>query len=105
MAMHFFPPAWKAIWKRPALSLGRVLKISWWVILGLFVLLLFLDGLIFYQFGLGYGIEPLPGEVDESASFRVREYAVREAASKIEERLDRFNATSSVPADIPNPFR
>ena len=105
MAMHFSLPSWKAIWKRPAFSLGRVLKISWWVILGLFVLLLFLDGLIFYQFGLGHGIEPLPGEIDQPALIRVREDAVRAAAAAVEERLGRFNATSSVPADIPNSFR
>ncbi len=105
MAMKFTLPSWSAIWKRPRPSLGRLLEISWWVILGLFIALLVLDGAVFYQLGLGRGIESPAGGIAEPELIRVREDAVREAASKIEERMSRFNAAATSSASVPNPFR
>lgn len=95
----------KTIWKHPVPSLGAVLGIAWWVILGVFAALLFLDGFMFYQFGLGYGIEPLSGEIDGPALIRLREDTLRAAAAQIEERLARFNAEGAPATDIPDPFR
>lgn len=98
-------PSWRTIWKRPAPSLAGLLEISWWAVLGLFVVLLALDGAAFYRFGLGRVSGPLPGETGEPASILVRENTLRGAAAKIEERLARFNAAATSSAGIPNPFR
>lgn len=103
--MKFTLLEWKTLWKRPAPSLARVVHVSWWVVTWILVALLFLDGLIFYRFGLGRVSEPLAGDVDEPVLIRVREDAVAAAAAKIEERLARFNATATPAADIPDPFR
>lgn len=103
--MKFALKAWSAIWKRPRLSLAGLLGISWWAALGLLAVLLVLDGVMFYRFGLGHASVPLPGEMSQPGRIRVREDTMREAAAKIEERLRRFNVVATSSAGVPNPFR
>lgn len=96
-------PNFASLRSRLVIPLGAVLNISWWLILVIFLGLLFADGLVFYQYGLGRVSPPaISGEVE---AFRVEEETIRAAAEAIEERRSRFEAAQPVAADLANPFR
>lgn len=83
------------------LSLEAGLHIAWFVILSLFIALLFLDGFIFYQYGLGR-IETASNIPVKSAFSNVVE-TLKLAASKIEARQSQFQSSVSN-LGIANPF-
>lgn len=86
-----------------AVPLASLLHISWWVITAVIFVLLFIDALVFYQYGLGRASTPaISGEAEV---FRVEEEAIRAAAAAIKERRSRFEAAEPAPADLVNPFR
>lgn len=85
------------------LPLASLLRISWWIITAVIFVFLFIDALVFYQYGLGR-VSP-PAISGEAEVFRVDEEAIRAAAEAIQERRIRFEAAEPAPADLPNPFR
>lgn len=85
------------------MPLTRVFGISWWAMLLLGLVLFTTDGLLFYRYGLGYA--PLLEGADRSQMVRVEEDALKKAAAALNARAAEFVATSTLPADFPNPFR
>ena len=101
--MRFPLPNLQTLRRRFALPLKTVLNISWWAVLVIFLILLFVDGLVFYQYGLGRAVPPaLPAP---SSAISVDESSFRSAATILQERRRIFQETPGLPADFPNPFR
>ena len=89
---------------RITFSLRSLLSVSWWILLGLILAILFLDGLLFYLYGLGYvessaALSPSPGAI------RLEQDAIRRAASLIQDSQTRFAGPPALPADFPDPFK
>lgn len=86
---------------RPPLPVA--LAIGWWALAALFIVFLVFDGFLFFQYGLGRAEET--AIAPKETGFLFRQEAVKAAAAKIRERQARFDAASSTPTDLPNPFR
>lgn len=85
------------------LPLPVVLAIGWWTLTALLIAFLAFDGFLFFQYGLGRAEEMTV--VPKETGFSFRQETVRAAAAKIRERQARFDAASTTPSDLPNPFR
>ena len=101
--MNLAIPSLKSLMNRFAFSLEAALHTVWWVLLTLLLALLFADGIVFYQYGLGRAALP-PGGV-APAAVAVDEKAIRAAAAVLERRREEFANPPAAPADFPNPFR
>lgn len=106
--MNIFPERFrsldlKTLFKGFPFTLNRVLGVSWWAMLITGLALLAIDGFLFYQYGLGYA--PFPEGLDRSPTVRVREDVLKGAAAALRVHQAEFAATTTVPADFPNPFR
>lgn len=100
--LHVFGP-WTLL-RLSSLTRNRVLGIAWWAVLLTGIALLAFDGFLFWRYGLGHA--SLAGEGDErSATIRVREDVLAGAAAALNVHRAAFAATSTLPADFPNPFR
>ena len=86
------------------MSLVTVLNVSWWVILGVFLALLFLDGLLFHLYGLGYA-EPSVVSPVSSGITGVNAESIRNTAHLIEMAQAQFTAPPRGARDLSNPFR
>ncbi|MBI4132881.1 MAG: hypothetical protein HY473_02245 [Candidatus Sungbacteria bacterium] len=86
-----------------SMPLERVLNRAWWLIFGIMFVLLAVDGLIFYGFGLGRA--PRPPTPTGGDPPRLNEELIRSAASLSAERRMQFQSASSTFANLPNPFR
>lgn len=94
----------KTLFRLSSFTRDRVLGVSWWAMLLTGLALLAVDGLLFYRYGLGHA--PLVGEAgNRSGAIRLEEEALRGAAAALNAHRAEFAATSSLPADFPNPFR
>lgn len=89
--------------KSPSFTLAQVLNGSWWVMLVMGLVLLGIDGFLFYQYGLGYA--PILEAPNGSEGVRVREDTLKSAANAIRGHRAEFMGTTTMPADFPNPFR
>jgi hypothetical protein len=87
----------------PRLSLPTALTIGWWALVALLIAFLTFDGFLFFQYGLGRAEEPAVASGETVLSFH--QEVIRAAAAKIQERQTQFEAASTIPADLPNPFR
>ena len=101
--MKFTLPRIRVIERLRSMPLERVLNRAWWLIVGLLLVLLAVDGLIFYGFGLGR--VPAPSIPGGSDSPRLDEELIRSAASLSAERRVQFQSASSTFPNLPNPFR
>lgn len=95
----------KSLQGLPTLPLPSLLRISGWVILTVLFAMLFLDGILFYQYGLGHAALPASSLPGKRTSFRVAEEDIRSAAAAAEARRAQFEAAPILPLDLPNPFR
>lgn len=84
-------------------SLRIILDVSWWCILGLFFALLFLNGLYFYLYGLGY-MEPASAP-EGSSVLKVHEESIRNAAALIQKAHEKLEAPSPNLSSLTDPFR
>ena len=101
--MKFPLPTLRIFQKFRDLALERVLNRAWGIMFGIFVILLVLDALIFYQYGLGHAsVAPPPSA---GSLFRVDAEFLRVAAAVIDERQTQFQSASSTLPNLPNPFR
>lgn len=96
------PPSFNllAFLRRTKWPLKTVLNFSWWAILVIFLSMLVLDGIMFYQYGLGHAATPA-GSAGPSI-YRDVESLVKSAAAKLTERQSRFMATTT--PEIADPF-
>jgi hypothetical protein len=101
--MKFPLPTLRIFQKFRDLALERVLNRVWRMIFVIFVILLVLDALIFYQYGLGHAsVAPPPSAGSLS---RVDAELLRAAAVVIDERQTQFQSASSTLGTLANPFR
>lgn len=83
-------------------SVETVLHFLWWAVVFTLLILLFADGLIFYNYGLGFAVAPpIP---DDTVFARLREEILKNAASKLEIRRAEFETATTTP-DGRNPFK
>lgn len=85
-----------------SLNLATLLPISWWIVFMVCIALLFLDGIVFYLYGLGYAA--LPPNIRDAESFGVRTESIQRAASAVETARSQFKESSTVPT-FSNPFK
>ncbi|OHA09997.1 MAG: hypothetical protein A3A44_01285 [Candidatus Sungbacteria bacterium RIFCSPLOWO2_01_FULL_60_25] len=93
----------RAVFKGAPLTLTQALGVSWWAMLITGLVLFSADGLLFYRYGLGHA--PLAETTDSSPAIRVREDVLKGAAAALHVHQAEFAATTTLPADFPNPFR
>lgn len=101
--MNFILPSFHSLRGRLAFRLASVLELAWWVILGIFLLFLLTDALVFYHYGFGRGVPPAGVPAGEIP--RISEATIRAVVLELEREREQFEAAPSVPADLPNPFR
>jgi len=100
---HFHSLDVKTLFKGFSFALNRWVGISWLVMIVTGLALLAVDGFLFYRYGLGHAP---PREVsDRSPAVRAQEDVLKGAAAALRARQAEFAATTTLPADFPNPFR
>jgi hypothetical protein len=94
--------------KLSALNFGKIqaapeviLERAWAILFMAMFLLLAVDGLVFYLYGLGRATPP-PNAAEQSPVFR--EEVVERTAATLRSRDAAFRAASSTADNLPNPF-
>lgn len=88
---------------RFTVPLRVVLNAAWWAVLVVGSSLLVIDGLVFYQYGLGHVASPAAPPAFDVVS--PEERVIREAAQIIVAKRAAFKTAEPAPSDLPNPFR
>ncbi len=84
-------------------SLPGVLEAAWWAVLIVGLGLLIVDGLVFYQYGLGQAA--LPTVLPTRDGVPPEEELIRKAARIIAQKRAAFEVHEPAPSDLPRPFQ
>ncbi|RJQ37560.1 hypothetical protein C4552_00805, partial [Candidatus Parcubacteria bacterium] len=76
-------------------SATEVLSLAWWVLGVCLLLVLALDGWMFYRYG--FGTAPTPEQPNRAETIRVREEMIQSAAGIIRDRRREFGEAGFIP--------
>lgn len=84
-------------------SLPVVLEAAWWAVTGLLLILLAVDGFLFYRYVFTAAVREDTAPVTEP--FRVETAIIKKAAAAAEAKRAQFLAAPPSPPGLRNPFR